>query len=166
MSMASLGMFSMFSGAFGNSALLGVPLLMLLICAGVIWPMMVSNPYRAWNRLARIYGRAAERLLLTICYVTVIIPAGWAETSLRLNRPRACESNWMDRRSLPTSLYKQLHCHRSTEMGTSSWVSRYIAWAISSKQLWAFAVLPFFSALVWLKEEEDSVVRESIYTLF
>ena len=60
-------------------ALLGVPVVALLGLAGVVWPQIVSWPYRAWNTLAQYYASAAERLVLWICYWTVIVTVGWQE---------------------------------------------------------------------------------------
>lgn len=147
-------------------ALLGVPAVVLLGLAGVVWPHLATRPYRVWNRLARFYGKVAERLLLGICYGTVMVPAGWTETTLRLSRPEMGDSLWTLHRSLPTSVYKQLHSWPSGESAGENWISRYLAWAWSSKQPWLLALLPFLCILLWLKKEEESVVPESIYTLF
>ena len=147
-------------------ALSGVPVVALLGLAGVVWPQIVSWPYRAWNTLAQRYASAAERLVLWICYWTVMVVAGVTGTSLKLERPGARESLWIPRQSLQPSLYKQLHGCPSSKSVEGNWISRYLAWAWSSKQPWLLALLPFLCILLWLKEEEESVVPESIYTLF
>jgi hypothetical protein len=45
-------------------------------------------------------------------------------------------------------------------------VSLYVRWAWSSRQLWLLALLPALWILLWLREDEETVVREGIYTLF
>lgn len=152
--------------ADANIALLVVPVVWWLGLSGMIWPQIVAGPYRIWNTLARRYVSTAERLLLWICYWTVMVAAGWSRTSLRLVRPRGEESLWIARRSLEPSLYWQLHSYPSSESTKGNGMFRYLAWASSSKQPWLLALLPFLCLLMWLKGEEESVVRESIYTLF
>jgi hypothetical protein len=154
------------SPAHAGITLYGIVTIMMLGSVGWVCPQLVNRPYRLWNRFARYYAGVAERLILRICYAAVIIPAGWTETSLRLRRPVSAESLWIPRRSLSVSLYKQLHSHPGSETGDAGWMLRYIAWARSSKQVWVLALLPFLCVLLWLKNDEESVVRESIYTLF
>lgn len=149
-----------------NIALFGVPVLWCLGLCGVVWPQIVAGPYRAWNKLAWRYASAAERLVLWICYWTVMVAAGWTKTSLQLVRPEGEESLWMPCQSLHPSLYMQLFSCSSAQTARENWWSRYLAWASSSKQPWLVALLPFLCMLMWLKGEEESVVRESIYTLF
>ena len=147
-------------------ALLGLPVLLCLGLSGVVWPQIAAGPYRAWNTLARRYASAAERLLLWICYWTVMVAAGWTRTSLRLVRPQGEESLWIARQSLQPSLYAQPYSCPGAQTAGGNWISCYLAWASSSKQPWLVALLPFICMLMWLKGEEESVVRESIYTLF
>lgn len=148
------------------TVLFGVLLVVFPGLAGVIWPQIATWPYRSWNKLARIYACAAEWFVLRICYWTVMVAGGWTGTHLRLGRPGIGESLWIARQSLEPSLYKRLHSCSSSAGGEGSWISRYGAWAWGSKQPWLLALLPFLCILLWLKGEEESVVRESIYTLF
>jgi hypothetical protein len=147
-------------------ALSGVPILVLLTLYGIVWPQRVVWPYRAWNKLARIYAHAAEYVVLRLCYWTVIVAGGWTGTQCRLARPGVEESMWVSRQSLQPSRYKQLHSGPGGESGERNWILRYITWAWWSHQLWLLALLPFLCILLWLEEEEEVVVQESIYTLF
>jgi hypothetical protein len=151
---------------FESAAETFAPIIMLLGLVGLFRPGVTVRPYRLWNRLAHFYGKAAELVVLRICYWTVIVPGGWAGTILKLTRPGATESLWTPRQSLPPSLYLRLHSSRGNEGRENNWVARYLAWARQSKQPWLLALLPFLAILLWLKGEEEAVVRESIYTLF
>lgn len=154
--------------AWANARLLfsSMSVMVVLLLLGLAMPEWLRKPYRAWNRFGRLYGNMAERLLLRISYWTVIVPVGWTATSLRLKRPEPGESLWVPARSLPPSQYQQLYSGPGPAAKGGSWMSSYMAWAWSSNRRWLLALLPFLYMLAELKEEEEAVVRESIYTLF
>jgi hypothetical protein len=149
-----------------STALLIASVVVSLGLSALMWPQIVAPAYRLWNRLAHRYVSAAERLVLWLCYWTVMFAAGQIRNSLRLARPQKEESMWIPRRSLDPSLYQQLHSSPGAGRAEGNWLSRYVGWASSLKQPWLLALLPFLCILMWLKEEEESVVREGIYTLF
>lgn len=163
-----LGSVGLGTMAWANARLLfsSMSMMVVLLLLGLAMPELLRGPYRAWNRFGCFYGNMAEHLLLRICYWTVIVPVGWTETSLRLKRPEPGESLWVPAQSLPPSLYRQLYSSPGPAANGRSWISSYIAWAWSSNQRWLLALLPFLYMLAELKEEEEAVVRESIYTLF
>ncbi len=152
--------------ARADIALCGIVAIVFIGSIGWVFPKLVNRPYRIWNGFARCYAGIAERTILRICYATVMIPAGWTETALRLRRPASAESLWTPRASLSASSYQQLHSYPCSETRDTGWVRRYVAWARSSNQVWVLALLPFLCVLSWLKNDEETVVRESIYTLF
>jgi hypothetical protein len=149
-----------------STALLVIAIVVSAGLLGFMRPEIVAPAYRLWNRLAHRYASATERLLLWICYWTVIVAAGQTKSSLRLARPRKEESLWVPRRTADPSSYRQLHSCPDAGGTQTNWLSNYLGWASSSKQPWLLALLPFIWVLMWLKPDEEVLVRESIYTLF
>lgn len=147
--------------------LLWVAAVGVLLIPGVICPQILAWPYRAWNKLARIYAGFGETLLLRICFFTVLVPTGWAGSSLRLDRPRSERSLWLPRQNVPEVAYQELHGSQGRRVQKQSWVSHYISWSRCSKQMWLLALLPFLLLLSWLRSgEEEPALPENIYTLF
>jgi hypothetical protein len=137
--------------------------IVILFTAGTIAPHWLVRPYRAWNKLARLYARYAERLVLRIAFTTVCVPAGWAAPRIQVRRPASEGSLWLARQK-QTSIDQ---ARGKNDKPTETWVARYLAWARQSREIWRLALLPFLIVLAALHStEQESTVPENIYTLF
>lgn len=140
--------------------------LVFLLLPGLLWPQTVIWPYRAWNKLARVYAGFVETVLLRICYFTILVPTSRMGTRLRLERPQPEQSLWQARQSLGVHANKGLHGRSGRTGQGDHWISRYLAWAWSSGQQWRLALLPFLLLLSWLGAEDELALPENLYTLF
>jgi hypothetical protein len=137
----------------------------VLFAAGMIVPHLLVWPYRAWNKLARLYAGYAEGLVLRISYFTVCVPAGWAASQIRVKQPPLEGTLWLPRESQKP--VDQPFSAQGNGMRDKSWIARYTVWAWQSGEIWRLAFLPMLLLLSALhSKEEESTVPENIYTLF
>ena len=146
-------------------SVLGLMLTLGLLVPGVVWPQAVGKPYRAWNRLARTFGRGARLLLTGICFCVIVV-AGRTGSSLRLSRPHSLETLWLPRKTLGSTTYLHQHDAPTRESGGKSWIRNYIWWARQSGNLWTISLLPFLILLRTVEPEVRSTYPANIYTLF
>jgi hypothetical protein len=147
---------------------LGIMVGLVLAIPGLIRPQSVSIPYRAWNKLARLYTRYASNGLLLIWFYLVFGAVGHSESSsLRLARPLAAKSLWVPR---GVQTVTSSHGSQQTtieEAQHRSWISAFLMWATRTSNWWAYCLLPFFMLLAPLaREHEDSPAPVDIYPLF
>ena len=151
---------------YGATWLSLAAVIVILFAAGMIAPHWLVWLYRAWNKLARLYARYAERLVLRIAFTTVCVPAGWAGSRIQVRRPPSEGSLWLARKK-QTSIDRSSQAQGKKDKPTETWVARYIAWARQSREIWRLALLPFLIVLAALhSSEQESTVPENIYTLF
>ena len=146
--------------------LLLAAVVVILFTAGMIAPHWIVRPYRAWNKLARLYSRYAERLVLRIAFITVCVPAGWAAPRIQVSRPASEGSLWLARQK-QTSIDRSVQARGKKDKPMETWAARYITWARQSREIWRLVLLPFLIVLAALQsEEQNSTVPDNIYTLF
>ena len=51
-------------------------------------------------------------------------------------------------------------------VAASAWISRYVAWARRSDNLWALCLLPFVLLLLAIDKKEDAGMPDRLYTLY
>ena len=137
----------------------------VLFASGMIAPHLLVWPYRAWNKLARLFAGYAEALVLRISFFTVCVPAGWSGSQIRVKRPLSQGTLWLSRESRKP--VDQPLPARGNGMRDEGWIARYMAWAWQSGEIWRLALLPFLLLLFALQSrEQESTVPENIYTLF
>lgn len=137
----------------------------VFFAVGMIAPHLLVWPYRAWNKLARLYAGYAEALVLRISFFTVCVPAGWAGSRIRVKRPPPEGTLWLPRES--QNPVDQPFPTQKSGMRDESWVARYMAWAWQTGEVWRLGLLPFLLLLSTLQStEQDLTVPENTYTLF
>jgi hypothetical protein len=142
------------------------PALAILFAAGFVVPRLFVWPYRAWNKLARLYAGSAEALIVRIAFFVVCVPAGWASSDMRVSRPPSEGTLWLSSAS-PKPIEGPFPAKISKANRAESWVARYAAWAWQSEQKWRLALLPFLYLLFMVRSSvEEPTVPDSIYTLF
>ncbi len=77
----------------------GVPIAFALIVPGLLRPEIVSTPYRAFNKLARLYAHSISELLTLACFAIICVGAGNNASLLRLSRPSERRSFWVPRKA-------------------------------------------------------------------
>jgi len=147
-------------GSFG----LGIILALTLALPGLLWPFLVSVPYRVWNKLAREFARWTRPLIIGICYV-IFIAVGRMGTSLRLAPPTSTESRWVTRRTLAPATYVSQYSVPLKE-SSQKWIPTFLSWAVHSGNLWACCLLPFLVLLSVVKTDQEDIFPADIYTLF
>lgn len=145
---------------------LGVILALTLALPGLIWPQVVSLPYRIWNRLARDFTHYARTLVLGICYYIIFAAVARTGSSLRLASPTSPQSLWIPRGTLASTAYP--HQYDATKKGSSQrgWIGNYLSWAWQTGNLWTVFLLPFLILLSALESDQDKSLPTDIYTLF
>ena len=123
--------------------------------------------YRAWNRLARDFGRAAHLWLVAISFAIVVVAGGQKGRYLRLARPSSTASLWMPRGTLVPSVYISPYSAATARAPEKGWIATFFSWARQSGNLWALSLLPFFMLLSALRTNQGkSDLPADIYTLF
>lgn len=149
----------------------GLFALSLVVTLGLALPgwfrprMIASFPYRAWNKLARLFAFYASQYLMLLYFSIVFTIVGRAGSSLTLQYPSAIGSGWAHRGSQPT--YNDTHGVTVITELDQNWVVDFLGWATRMRHWWAYCLLPFFFLLLALKtEREEDDKQIGIYTLF
>jgi hypothetical protein len=157
---------------FASAWLYRTELLWLIVAVGCAFavgmsrPGLLVQPYRLWNRLARLYAGYAELIVLRIAFLAVCVPAGWIGTRIHVKRPPTKGTLWLSRDCQKPD-GRPISARRSNRVQPQGWVGRYVAWAWESKERWRLMLLPYLLVLAALKSPEQKVtVPENIYTLF
>jgi hypothetical protein len=133
---------------------------------GLLRPQIVSLPYRAWNKLARGFARAARFWVTGICYHSIFVAVGQTGSAVKLIRPTPHESLWVSRRAFARQRYPHPD-GIAQELPQRSWISAYCSWAGQSGNFWAISVLPFIIVLAFFEvDEQQNTLPADIYTLF
>jgi hypothetical protein len=140
----------------------------LVLAAPGLWrPQIASLPYRAWNKLGRIFARSARGWLLLICYYLIFVAVGRTGSSLRLSRPAPTESQWLPRNTYTPSA-DDVSRGITMEMALRRrWAGSLLVWATTTRNWWVCCLLPFLLLYAALdSEREEQVFPVGIYTLF
>jgi hypothetical protein len=147
--------------AFAFGGVLAVTLALVGI-ARPAWPVVA---YRNWNRAARRVARAAEVWTLAVCYFVVFPVVGRAGSALSIERI-ASGSAWAERRTLAASSYPSLSAEPEGPGANDNWVGAILGWSRSSRNLWAFTLIPFLVLLRSFSVDRDEVKLDTNYTLY
>jgi hypothetical protein len=138
-----------------------------LACTGLLWRQAIRRAYALWNRLARYFGRAAQLLLMGICFYIIVVSVGRTGSALRLARPSSTTSLWVPRGTLTPSAYLSQHGHTDGASQQQGWIATFLSWAPQSGNVWALSLLPFLILLSALQiDQKKSNFPANIYTLF
>jgi hypothetical protein len=147
-------------------ALGGIPVA-VLACTGLLWRRAIRRAYAVWNRLALNFGRAAQLLLMGICFYIIFVAVGRTGSALRLAHPSPTASLWVSRGTLAPSAYVSQYGARDGVSLQKGWIATFLSWAVRSGNWWALSLLPFLILLSALQiDEEKSTFPANIYTLF
>ena len=100
----------------------------------VLRPAEATVAYRAWNKAARMYERAACTAVLALCY-GVVAAAGCAGSSLRLQRPAPERSLWYPKATLSLDAYRSQADRPGRPSTGHPWLE-VVAWARRSGNTW------------------------------
>lgn len=144
----------------------GVSLAIVLALSGRLRPEAISLPYRAWNKLARYYGSAAEVALTAIWFYIVFAAVGKLGSSLRLARPTSNESLWLLRRTCGVTIYGSHHDLQTKPSNKKHWTCAFVSWTLKSGNVWAICLLPFLLLISIVETPDHETFPSNIYTLF
>jgi hypothetical protein len=145
----------------------GIVVALMLSLPGLLWPQIVSIPYRAWNKLAYAFAHLARLWLTGVCFYIVFVAVGRLGSSLKLARLTADESLWVPRETRVPAAYGSLHGIIRAESSKRGWISAFVSWAMQSGNGWACCLLPFLMLLSVLEgEQEEGNLPTHTYTLF
>jgi hypothetical protein len=71
-----LGSWWLYRGKFGNAAHILLPLGVLLVLFGLIWPRALALPNKAWMLLAEGLSFLTTRIILALVFYLVVTPIG------------------------------------------------------------------------------------------
>jgi hypothetical protein len=159
---AALLLYLLVSPQHSGLGLLSVPTSFLPI---LFWPKGLILCYRIWNRLAREISRFAQKVILRICFHVVFVAAGFAGSSMRIDRLTSKESLWTDRETVSSNSYFGEH-KVSAKRSPTNWLSSVFSWSQQSGDLLPLCLLPFLLLLRILEPKQETTVPSDIYTLF
>ena len=145
---------------------LGVLVGLGMALPGVACPAAINLPYRAWNKGARLFARAASFALLAIYFYVVLVAVGRGGTSLVLAPPSPRQSMWVPRGSLPTGAYVSQHAVAGNGRASKGGWWTVLAWGVRTGNVWACSLLPVLVLLASLESEAEQDFPAGIYTLF
>ena len=146
-----------------SAPLVAGPISLGVILVGVLRPGAMRLPYRAWNRLTRVYAGLVRGWTIAVCYFVVIAPASRFGSSLELDS--SGRSRWRPKSPLALDAYGSEHAGPSRNRGRG-WIRTLRSWSMTSGRSWAASLLPFLIVLSWLEAPEEHRVPSEIYTLF
>ena len=144
----------------------GVPAALALAVSATLRPEWWLVLYRVWNKLGLVYATAARPFLLLVCYYTIFPVLRFLGSSFISFPAVSPESAWVQRGTLPVTMYGSQHHAVQDQAGVCGWVRSYTSWAMRSKQPWALALLPFLIFFSLLERGKDTSYPADIYTLF
>jgi hypothetical protein len=152
-------------GLAGGLVILGMAL------PGILRPQLARRPYRLWNAMARLFNRGASLIIRAICFYVVLVPVGWAGSSLRLERPRSGVSLWNRRDAAPSGAYFGQALMAPSDHGgrraASGWMPGYLQWTRHPADRWAVGLFPLLVMLSIFEGDSIEVeISESNYTLY
>jgi hypothetical protein len=146
---------------------LGGILMLVLACTGLLRRRVIRRAYAVWNRLALSFGRAAQLVLMGICFYIIFVAVGRTGSALRLAHPSPTASLWVPRGTLAPSAYVSQYGARDGASLQQGWIATFLSWAVRSGNWWALSLLPFFILLSALQiDEKKGTFPANIYTLF
>jgi hypothetical protein len=144
----------------------GIPVV-VLACTGLLWRRAIRKAYAVWNRLALGFGRAAQLLLMGICFYVIFVAVGRTGSALRLAHPSPTASLWVARGTLAPNAYVSQYGAGDGASLQKGWIATFLSWAVRSGNWWALSLLPFLILLSALQiDETKSTFPANIYTLF
>lgn len=155
-----VGFGALWGGAVGATAV-GFALL------GFFFPHMTLFPYRAWNALARVFGRNVTQVLLFLCYSIIHVGVGRKQSDLLPVEISRYHSLWrmQEGNSWPNRLSGFPGTSMSLNQG--SWNVQFVRWTMASGNWWMCSLLPCMVLIRLLAEDETShVVSGNVYTLY
>jgi len=74
----------------------------VFLAAALVRPNLLHWPNRAWTRLGSVLGAVVSPIIMALLFFLVVTPVGLlmrltGKDSLRLRRPRQCDSYWIVR---------------------------------------------------------------------
>lgn len=144
----------------------GVAIAIVIAPIGLVWPMAVSKPYKAWNLLARYFAASARLALSGISFYIIVVTAGKMGSSLRLTAPAPTRSGWAPRDTLSGERLISPDIFPTRPSIDRSWILDYVSWAARSRNLWAVSLLPFLILLAAFETDTQRSVPSETYTLY
>lgn len=131
---------------------------------GFFFQKLAFYPYRAWNVLARVFGKYATKALLFLCYSIIHIGVGRKQSDLVPLEIDRYQSLWRIQEG--NHGCQQLAGSPGTPM-QASWNVQFVQWAMASGNWWMCSLLPCMALISLLAEAEPSnVVSANVYTLY
>lgn len=133
---------------------------------GLARPTVMTSSYKHWNSCARYFARAAQWLLMAICFYIIFVAVGRTGTSLRLSRTNTDHSLWIPKKPLSAEAFRYEFAATGERNVGENWLLNFFTWAKESKQFWALTLLPFLAMLADLEVYIDRRFPSDVYTLF
>jgi len=160
--MAALLLYMLVSLQLSGLGFVSGPIIFLPI---LLWAKGLMFCYRVWNKLAREISRFARKVILRICFHVIFVAAGFAGSSMRIDRLTPKQSLWANRETLSSNSYFGQH-RVGPKRSPTNWLSSVFSWSRQSGDLLPFCLLPFLWLLRALEPKQETEVPSDIYTLF
>lgn len=141
----------------------GVVLLTVAFATGRA-PWWLEPVYLAWNRLARLFARAAGLWFTAICFF-VVTAAGLGGSRLRRSG-RTGESGWKPHARMSAGAFRSSSRADGTGDPDGGWLAAVAAWSRESHSPWVLALVPFLLGLRLVRRSGTSSLDANIYTLY
>lgn len=150
----------------GELLAMGLSLAAVMAAPGLMRPSIVWYPYRAWNWMARRFGRSAIQYVTAVGQFTVMLALSKASRP-RVFERRPSHSTWRKKGTQESGTYLS-QSHIAPPDSFDGWREAFALWRRSSGHHLAGALVPFVMLIRALDTEEvrrqDS--PDNIYTLY
>lgn len=139
-----------------------------LVVPVLIRPDIASIPYRAWNKLARVFGWAATQLLVLICFAIMCIGSGKKHSTFRLMNESEPQSMWISKEWDVRTDFLDQKGQKMGKFPKGFSVSHYWNWAVHTGNWWLGLFIPFMLLISLFSQEEKgaATVPDNVYTLY
>ena len=139
-----------------------------LVIPGLLYPRLVVWPYRAFNKLIKVFSHLTNVGLSLVCFLIISLAVGKKGARLRLSLPNEDRPLWVARAAQTHNTVGNMSGMSLMKIPYESWSSQFIRMALESGNWWLCALLPYLNVVNLLGNNDNSstTVPSRIYTLY
>ena len=131
---------------------------------GILRPSLVTLPYRAFNKAARLMASLLSEWIMFICFGAVTVAAGRKWDWLMASPPSTNASHWIARNGGNLDENGSITIVDGDE---TDWLTPFLKWIRRTGNWTMYLLLPYMHLLSAIQREQESLdVPDNVYTLY